>query len=334
MPAIPIDETDLRQRTETLLEEVSPGGALGGINPLQGGTSSITYWSTWTAASGEVEKVVLKVAPAGLDPVKNRDVLRQARVLRALTGTGVPVPRVLGEHAGAPPEIPPFFIMSFETGDCVEPNSLPEDRALPAEEVRSRELRAAEILGLLHQVLPGEVGLADEPETSLEAEVSRWRDSFARCDEDLREGTEDVGEALVASIPPIGATVLMHGDFRLGNVLSHGHTVESVIDWEIWARGDARVDLAWFLMMANPDPDLGRRIAEGMPGNAELLRAYQDARGQQVADLEWFAALVRYKQAAAGALITRNARRRAQDSTTHDNNPRLMASARRLLGIG
>jgi aminoglycoside phosphotransferase (APT) family kinase protein len=332
MPAKPIDEQDLRQRTEALLEKVAPGCQIDAINPLQGGSSSITYWTTFRPVDGTVEKVVLKVAPAGLDPVKNRDVLRQARVLRAVQPTGVPVPRVLASHEGDPPDIPPFFIMSFENGDCVEPNSLPPG-SLTADEVHHRELHAAGVLGALHRLDPAEIGLGDEPETTLEAEVDRWTNSFASCDEDLREGTEDVGRALAANVPPMGPTALLHGDFRLGNTLSQGQRVESVIDWEIWARGDARVDLAWFLMMANPDPDLGRHTAAGMPPNSDLLATYHAARGVEVSDLDWFAALVRYKQAAAGALITRNARRRGHPVSAASGNPGLLISARRLLGI-
>ncbi len=239
MPAIPIDEADLRERTIAQLTAVFPGCDVDVISPLQGGSSSVTYWTTFTPKEAPPQRVVLKVAPAGLEPVKNRDVLRQARVLQALSATEVPVPRVLAEDAGTPPEIPPFFIMSFEEGQCVEPNSLPDDAAVPAAEVRDRELQAAGILGRLHRIDPVTVGLGDEPETSLEAEVERWRNSLASCDEDLRAGAEDVGEALSAQLPGAGPTTLMHGDFRLGNTLSHGHQVESVIDWEIWQRGDA-----------------------------------------------------------------------------------------------
>jgi aminoglycoside phosphotransferase (APT) family kinase protein len=333
MPATPIDEHDLQRRLETVLS-ADGGGRVAPVTPLQGGTSSITYWTTFVDPGGAEQKVVVKVAPAGLEPTRNRDVLRQARVQRALERTGVPVPRVLAEHAGTPPEIPPFFVMSFEAGDCIEPNSLLGDAALPAGEVRDREVEAARILGVLHQIDPESVGLGTEPETSLESEVDRWRNAFSVCDEDLRAGNEDVGEALVASAPATGTTTLMHGDFRLGNTLSRGHDVVSVIDWELWARGDARVDLAWFLMMANPDAALGRPTADGMPSDDELLATYQTARGTEVADLGWFAALVRYKQAAAGALIARNARRRGQEVATAAGNSALLDSARQLLGIG
>jgi aminoglycoside phosphotransferase (APT) family kinase protein len=334
VPAIPIDEAELQQRAEAVISEHSPGATVAPITPLQGGASSITYSTTFTPTDGEPQKVVLKVAVAGLEPVRNRDVLRQARLQRALQDSAVPVPRVLGEHPGAPPEVPPFFVMVFEPGDCVEPNFVVSTSPIPADEVRDRELQAARIIGELHRIDPRDVGLADEPETTLEAEVERWQNSLAACDEDLRAGSEDVGERLAETVPAMEPTTLMHGDFRVGNTLSLGHEIVSVIDWELWARGDPRVDLAWFLMMANPDDSIGRVIADGKPPTEELIDTYQQSRGTSVADLDWFAALVRYKQAAAGAFIARNARRRGQESASAAGNPALLASARQLLGVG
>jgi aminoglycoside phosphotransferase (APT) family kinase protein len=332
MPAKPIDEIELQQRAQAILA-AAPGCKLEPITPLQGGASSVTFQTSLTHNDGRTEKVVLKVAPAGLEPTKNRDVLRQARLQTGLQGTGVPVPRVLAEHSGAPPEVPPFFVMAFEQGDCVEPNSLPVDRRLPPEEVRGRELEAARILGVLHSLDPVRIGIGDEPEISPAAELDRWAQSFASCDEDLRAGSDDVRDRLAGSTPTAGSSTLIHGDYRLGNALSMGTTIVSVIDWEIWARADPRVDLSWFLMMANPDEEMRRPIAEGMPTNAELLDTYERARGVAVQDIEWFAALVRYKQAAIAALIARNARRRGEDTTITSGSSGLLASARKLLGI-
>jgi aminoglycoside phosphotransferase (APT) family kinase protein len=331
MPATPIDEAELQSRVEGVVADAAPGSTVAPLNQLQGGTSSITYWTIYTPPGREPQKVVVKVAPAGLDPVWNRDVLRQARLQRALQGTAVPAPAVIGEHPGSPPEIPPFFIMTFEVGDCVEPNSLPDP--LPADDLRQRELHAARILGALHALDPDKVGLGDEPATALDAEVARWIKSLNSCDEDLRGDHEAVGEQLAASLPAAVPPTMMHGDFRLGNTLSHDGEVIAVIDWEIWTLGDPRVDVAWFLLMANPDKTLGRPVAPGMPSNDELLEQYEQGRGDSVKDLEWFAALVRYKQAAAAALIARNARRRGQE-VVGANNGALLASARELLGIG
>lgn len=330
MPVVPIDEDDLSRRAGAAVAAALPGATLSPLARLQGGASSITYRAALIGAASAPAEVVLKVAPAGVAPTKNRDVLRQARLQRALQGTGVPVPPVVAEDAGAPPEVPPFYVMAFAEGDCVEPNSLPEEKSLPAGEVRARELDAARILGLLHASDPVALGLGDEPEVTPQEELDRWADSLASCDEDIRAGHEEVLERLAAAVPLAGRSSLIHGDYRVGNTLSAGNRVVSVIDWEIWARSDARVDLAWFLMMGNPDAELGRRVTAGMPGSAELIDAYQQARGAEVKDLHWFEALVRYKQAAISALIIRNARRRG---VTPPFSPpaHMFRSARKLL---
>ena len=78
-----------------------------GLRRLAGGSSSLTYTGE-TAAGGQV---VVKVAPAGVPPVLNRDVLRHARLLHALAGTKVPVPSVLWEDAGELPDVPTHFVM-------------------------------------------------------------------------------------------------------------------------------------------------------------------------------------------------------------------------------
>src|SRR5437773_1383546 len=91
--------------------------------PLLGGASSRTYSALLSGAPEGDERVVVKVAPAGLPPVRNRDVLRQARVLRTLESCeGIRVPRVLFDDPGDPPDVPPFFVMSFVDGESVDPN--------------------------------------------------------------------------------------------------------------------------------------------------------------------------------------------------------------------
>src|SRR5438105_2231802 len=77
---------------------------------------------------GPPEPIVVKVAPPGLKPTRNRDVLRQARIIEVLGSVqGVRVPSVLFSDAGEPPEVPPFFAMSYVPGESVEPITHPTD---------------------------------------------------------------------------------------------------------------------------------------------------------------------------------------------------------------
>ena len=104
IPATPIDEQDLQAGAEKVLGDAISGSALEPVKRLQGGTSSITYRATLNRPGAGSEEVVLKVgAAAGLAPVKNRNVLRQARLQKAPDQTGVPVPRP-GPHTGDLPK--------------------------------------------------------------------------------------------------------------------------------------------------------------------------------------------------------------------------------------
>jgi aminoglycoside phosphotransferase (APT) family kinase protein len=287
---------------EVLHERLSPLG-VGDLRPLAGGASSLTY--AGTAAGGDA--VVVKVAPAGLLPVRHRDVLRQARVLRALAGTGVPVPEVLADDPGDPPAAPPLFVMSFLPGTSHEP--LFDDAPGDAPPVVAERLRnAARTMAALHAVDPAVAGLGDEPVVGPVDEVERWSALLGTVDPALVPGWEDVAAALRSTAPaPLGPAVV-HGDFRLGNLLSVGPDVTAVIDWEIWTVGDPRVDLGWFLV--NADPATYERptpYAGTLPTPDELAEVYGD-----VADRAWFEALARFKSAATWSLIVKHNRRRPE----------------------
>ena len=105
---------------------------------------------------------------------------------------------------------------------------------------------------------------------------------------------------------------VVHGDFRLGNLLAVDATVTAVIDWEIWTVGDPRIDLGWFL--ANADPatyQRATRYAGALPSPAELLDVYAAALGRDLGDVGWFEALACFKSTATWSLIVKHNRRRA-----------------------
>src|SRR4030095_4718629 len=116
---------------------------------LTGGASSLTFTGLVTGGPVEGERIVLKVAPPGLEPVRNRDVARQARLMRALAGApGVRVPTVYFEDDGAPPEVPPFHAMNIVPGECLEPLlEEPPPDVMPL--VPSRAFAAARMLAAL-----------------------------------------------------------------------------------------------------------------------------------------------------------------------------------------
>ena len=296
----PIPLEELRSR----LEAPAAGAGLGRVTyvaPIAVAGASLTYRAA--LQGGPHTEIVVKIAPPGLEPVRNRDVLRQARALKAAGRIeGVRVPTVLFEDAGVPPEVPPLFAMTMEAGECLEP--IFDGPALPpVQAIRGRALSAAEILGKLHSAQPARIQL-EEPATSLEDELARWVRAFATVDESFRGRADDAAQVLADRLPTAAAPALLHGDYRLGNMLCDGDAVTAIIDWELWSVSDPRLDLAWFLLHRDhrANPHAGRP-APGMPSAGDLIGAYADARRCGVGELAWFEALVRFKQAAAGALI-------------------------------
>ncbi|OMC23621.1 phosphotransferase family protein [Mycobacterium colombiense] len=291
-----LDPTELRRRLDR--------AGVTDVAPLAGGASSLTF-----AGTSDGQRVVIKVAPPGVEPVAHRDVLRQARIIKALAVTSVPVPTVLWEDAGDPPATPPLYVMSHIEGDCVEPLF---DDCPPVSHLGDRYRNACRTMAALHSLAPTDLGLSDEPVVDPVAEVHRWSDTLGTVDPALVPDWPRVRDTLLDCAPSAMAPRVVHGDFRLGNLLAAGSRVNAVIDWEIWSIGDPRIDAGWFLI--NCDPDTYRRVSapDGMvPPIAELAELYGSELGCEVSDLGWFSALACFKSAATWSLIVKHNRRRA-----------------------
>ena len=279
------------------------GAGVADVTPLAGGASSLTFRGMRAGRA-----VVIKVAPPGVEPVAHRDVLRQARVVKALAGTRVPVPEVLWQDPGNPPHTPPLFVMSYVEGDSVEPLF---DGYPPAVDLVERYRNACRVMAALHSLSPVDLGLGGEAVVDPSAEVHRWCATLQTVDAALVPDWQGVRDGLLSCAPTVMGLSVVHGDFRLGNLLSVGTSINAVIDWEIWSIGDPRIDVGWFLI--NCDPDTYQRVpasANMAPPVAELTQIYQHEMGSDVGDLAWFTALACFKSAATWSLIVKHNRRR------------------------
>jgi aminoglycoside phosphotransferase (APT) family kinase protein len=296
----------------TLLTAKWPGAHLSKLEPLDGGRSSLTFSAAVEAAP--VDRIVAKQAVPNLPPTGNRDVLRQARLLAALrTDTDLPVPAVYA-MSGADSDVP-FFAMEFVPGESFEP--ILDERAdaqIPAPEIiRARMLEAAGHLARLHAApLRGE--FANQPARTPAAEIGQWLRVFEVLDPALAGNFRGVYDALTTSAPESVAPQLLHGDFRLGNMICRGSEIVAILDWEIWACGDGRIDLAWLLQTVDPamHPSAIRNCS-GLPSPAEMLAQYEEASARTVESIEWFRAAALFKTAAVTGLLVRNARKRGTE---------------------
>ncbi|UIX29114.1 phosphotransferase family protein [Streptomyces sp. GQFP] len=296
--------TELSGRVRERLAALHPGEPPGDLETLPGGHSGLTY----SVTVGTAARYVVKAVPPGQRPVGRNDVLHQARVLRALAGSPVPVPGVVTVDEREPA----WFAMEFVTGEAVEP-VLDEHRLDPGL-CRTRMLELAGVLRRLHRTdVHGPALDAPEP-LDPAAELERWSRTMRAVPAELRPGADELLRRLAAAAPPGLPPALIHGDFRLGNVLCRGESAAAVVDWEIWSTGDPRTDLGWFLLFTDHRnfPELGRPVP-GLPTEPELLDAYLDGRPAPPA-FDWFRALTRTKMA---AIMGHNLRRH-REGKHHD----------------
>jgi aminoglycoside phosphotransferase (APT) family kinase protein len=318
-----------------------PGASVTDLDSLHGGVSSLTFAARLSDSCCSARQIVVKVAPPGLPPVRRRDVLRQAKVLRALAGApGVRVPEVLLEDAGTPP----FFVMGYIAGDAYEPNKDLSPEPPSAEVVNRRARLAARMLGRIHQLAPDEIGLGDEPETTLEAELERWAKLYRTAGDKLHFDESDLHRGLAATVPaPVPARIL-HGDYRLGNMQFVDDRLGAIIDWDIWSVGDPRTDLAWLLNWTDPvQRFVDRRDAanqaasDGMPSRDELLAEYLAVRHEDVAELHWFLAYSYYKTASATSVLAERNRLRPDPDPgleiAASTIPDILTRGREILGV-
>jgi len=312
-------EHDLGRRIAASLRQERPGLEVGALTPMLGGHSGLTY----RVETGE-GPLVVKSVPENQKAIGRHDMLRQARMIAALAPTGVPVPAVIATEDSEPA----WFAMELVEGESLEP--VLDDPVVEPSLAAARMLRAAEILPALHDVPLDKVPV-DGPALSPRDELDRWARTMAAVPPHLVPAADRLHGRLVGAVPPGVEATLVHGDYRLGNLICSGTEPAALIDWEIWSVGDPRVELGWFLVFADGAnfPGVGREVA-GLPTSDELVRAYA-ADGRPVDDLPWFEALGRYKMA---AIMGHNLRRHLEGRHHDPDQERLPDTITRLIETG
>ncbi|MET9403706.1 phosphotransferase family protein [Kitasatospora sp. NPDC002965] len=287
-------------RLRAHLDRVLPGTVNGPLRAelIEGGRSNLTYRLT----DGR-SRWVLRRPPLGHVLATAHDMGREHRVMTALHGTGVPVPATLHLDPGTEVLGAPWYLMAYVPGtahrDAAPLAALGEGR------VHAIGLSLVETLAALHRIDPAEAGLADfgRPEGYLERQLRRWSTQLdASRSRDL-PGIDRLHELLVARRPVSPAPALVHGDYRLDNVLiDDGDRIAAVLDWEMSTLGDPLTDVGLLVMytqLAGAGGGLipGAATAPGFPPAGDLAARYAGATGRDAADLDWYVAFASYKLA-------------------------------------
>lgn len=248
------------------------------LQRLTGGQSNPTY-----ALDYGPHRLVLRKKPAGLLLRGAHAVEREFRVLSALAGTDVPVPRPVLLHQDPLAIGTPFYLMQRLEGrvfaDASLPGQTPRDR-------RDLYLAMAEALARLHGVDPDAVGLQDfgRPGDYFQRQLTRWSAQLAAASGPPIPELEALRDWLAQAIPPeSGLRAIAHGDFRIGNLMFHPTEprVIGILDWELATLGPPLADLGFCCMPWTTAPAeyggiLGLdHAALGIPSPAEFVSRYQ-----------------------------------------------------------
>ncbi|MFD0689371.1 phosphotransferase family protein [Actinomadura fibrosa] len=280
-------------------ERARPGAVAGPLRAqlVPGGRSNLTYEVTDGRSSWIVRR-----PPLGHVLATAHDMAREHRVMTALAGTGVPVPATYALCEDPDVIGAPFYVMEKVEG--VPYRNAAELRPLGAEQVARIAGRMVDTLVDLHGVDPAGIGLAGfgRPEGFLARQVRRWKRQLdASYTRDLPEADE-LHALLEAGLPAESPPAIVHGDYRLDNLLvGDGGRIAAVLDWEMATLGDPLTDLALLLVYMRrrtPVPGEGDAMrAPGFPSAEEVAARYAERSGRDLSALGFYVALACFKLA-------------------------------------
>ncbi|AFO57255.1 MULTISPECIES: phosphotransferase family protein [Natrinema] len=317
------------------------------IERHQEGHSNETLFVTW----GDRD-LVIRRPPPGETADTAHDVLREYRVTNAIADTDVPVPDpvlacedhdVIGSD---------FYVMEHLQGDVLRETE-PERFAAPDHRARVGE-ELVDTLATIHDLEYEALGLGEfgRPEGYTQRQVDRWGKQLTwafEVTEDEREipTLHEVGDWLRDNVPETHPHTLVHGDYKLDNVMFAPGTppeLVGVFDWEMATLGDPRADLGWMLSYwrdsKDPAPELPELVTrfmerEGYPTRRELVARWEARTGYEFAHERFYRALAVYKLAGLGEMFFRRYLEGNSDDPMYpkmeDRVPALAARAERII---
>lgn len=290
---------DLERLADWFPAAVPGAGRLRWARLIAGGKSNLTYEVSDGAASWVVRR-----PPLGHVLATAHDMAREYRVMSALAGTGVPVPATYALCADATVLGAPFYVMQKVVGTPYRYAA--ELAPLGADRARVISARLVDTLAALHRVDPAAVGLGDfgRPEGFLARQVRRWAAQMEASRSRSLPDADKLIRLLAADIPAESGHGIVHGDYRLDNVLTDADDrPAAIIDWEMATLGDPLTDLALLVVYQRAAQTSGGDIvadASTAPGyltEGEVIARYAAASGRSLDRFGFYLGLACYKLA-------------------------------------
>lgn len=287
---------------ESFLDEHGLGDGPIAATRIGDGASNLTFRLERGPA-----RVVLRRPPPPPLPPSAHDVVREARIQLALAPLGVRVPKVLAVCEDDSILGVPFYLMEELHGTVIGGNQLPPALEEP-EERRRLGLELLDGLVQLHGVDWEGCGLRiGKPTGYLERQLRRWSGLWeVNATRELTSCVE-LGQRLAASMPASPPSTVVHGDYRLGNVMVSDHAparLVGILDWEMATIGDPLADLGYLVATwCEPGCELHPLLLTtvtqqpGFPSRGELIARYAEKTGRDTTNLDWYQAFALWKGA-------------------------------------
>ncbi|MTV25694.1 phosphotransferase family protein [Nitriliruptoraceae bacterium ZYF776] len=295
------DGIDVEGVTRWLEERTELLGPLD-VEVIQGGRSNLTYRVTDPAG----RQVILRRPPLHGVIESAHDMGREHRIIAALAATEVPVPPVVGFEPEADVTGAPFYVMRFVDGAVLRDQETAE-QAVDDAARRTAGLDLVDVLVRLHAVDPDEVGLGDlgRKQDYLARQLRRWHGQLEKARTRELPLLDEVHARLVADIPDQGPAAIVHGDYRLDNLIVDpaDGKVRAVLDWELTTLGDPLADLGllqcYWSQPGDPTQPLpgAPTLAAGFPARQDLVERYAAGSGRDVSQLPYYVAFGYWKLA-------------------------------------
>ncbi|MGH7895243.1 MAG: phosphotransferase family protein [Candidatus Binatia bacterium] len=266
--------------------ELGAPATIEGLRRLPGGASREIWLFTLARDGAAPARLVLRRDPPGHVIESSRQ--QEFELLRSAKVAGVPVPQVRWCGGGDPVVGSSFFIMDFVEGETIGRKILRDAALAPARAVLPEQL--AQAAARIHTMDPGALGpRVPDGATSGSAELARYTQILHDLAPDSHPALELAIRWLGTRMPAPRRTVVVHGDYRIGNVIVGPEGLRAVIDWELTHVGDPMEDLGW-LCVRSWRFGIDDQPVGGLCERARLFAAYERASGFPVdpAAVRWW----------------------------------------------
>jgi aminoglycoside phosphotransferase (APT) family kinase protein len=293
-----IDASRVEEWFETNVEGAEPPLH---FERISGGRSNLTY----AVADSAGGRWALRRPPLGKRLASAHDMAREYRIISALRETPVPVAPALAICEDESVNEAPFYVMGWVEGPVLR-NRDAADRFPESGDRRAIGERVVDTLVEIHAVDPDAVGLGElaRKEDYVARQLRRWQGQWQKSRTRELALVDDVHDRLAARIPDQGPATIVHGDYRLDNmILSPAGEIAAVVDWELCTLGDPLADVGLLLVYWGEEGDElmpllePATMAAGFPTREEVRELYAERSGRDLSEIDFYVALGLWKLA-------------------------------------